>query len=253
MPFTGSHAAAILPFARWGLPASALVVGSFSPDLPYYLPVPISAYYSHSPVGVIGVDLILGLAVLAVWQAFVGRAVVAFAPAIARTRLAGYPVGLRRLFGHPARLASCVIALVLGGFTHIAWDSFTHDHGWGYDRVAWLRTAHGPLAGYQWAHAASEVVAAVALSVWCLRWWRADPVDGRAAAAGPSLGTRVAAGAMVGVAAAVGALRGLDLALARASRHVAFEAITGGGLWGGTALVGVAAVWTLARRRLDAR
>ena len=38
MPFTGSHAAAVLPFARSRLPASALVIGSVAPDLPYYLP-----------------------------------------------------------------------------------------------------------------------------------------------------------------------------------------------------------------------
>lgn len=39
MPFTGSHPAAVLPFLRTPLPASALVVGSIAPDVPFSLPV----------------------------------------------------------------------------------------------------------------------------------------------------------------------------------------------------------------------
>ncbi len=39
MPFTPSHAAAVLPFLRTPLPASALVIGSIAPDLPFHLPV----------------------------------------------------------------------------------------------------------------------------------------------------------------------------------------------------------------------
>jgi hypothetical protein len=39
VPFTPSHAAAVLPFLRTPLTASALVIGSITPDLPFYLPV----------------------------------------------------------------------------------------------------------------------------------------------------------------------------------------------------------------------
>lgn len=41
MPFTGSHPAAVLPLLRWGLIPSALVIGSMSPDLGYFLPLGI--------------------------------------------------------------------------------------------------------------------------------------------------------------------------------------------------------------------
>jgi hypothetical protein len=34
VPFTGSHPAAVLPFLRWSMPASALVIGSMAPDFP---------------------------------------------------------------------------------------------------------------------------------------------------------------------------------------------------------------------------
>ena len=39
MPFTASHAVAALPFLRTPLPDSALVIGSMTPDLPFYLPL----------------------------------------------------------------------------------------------------------------------------------------------------------------------------------------------------------------------
>ena len=42
MPFTGSHPAVVLPLLRIGMPASALVIGSLTPDLPYYLPTPFT-------------------------------------------------------------------------------------------------------------------------------------------------------------------------------------------------------------------
>jgi hypothetical protein len=204
VPFTGSHAAAVLPFARGALPASALVIGSTTPDLPYYLPVPSEG--SHTIVGLIGLDLALGLAVFVLWQAFVGRAVVAFLPLAAGRRLAGYPVGLRRSIGGLRRISLVVVALVLGGLTHLAWDSFTHAHGWIFEQVAWLRADHGPLPGYRWVQWLSEVVAAVIIGAWCVRWWRSRPAADLGS--GERLMVRASAAGLVVIAAAVGAVQG---------------------------------------------
>ena len=250
MPFTGSHAAAVLPLARWGLPASALVIGSMSPDLLYYLPGPAEG--SHTVAGVLGKDLVLGLAVFVAWQAFVGGAVVALAPPAVKRRLAGYPVGLRRSLWAPARFGLVVISLVLGGLTHLAWDSFTHPHGWVYEHVMWLRADHGPLPGHRWVQWASEVVAALAISVWCVRWWRAHPAQAEAGSADElSTATRVAAYAVVVGAAVVGSVRGAGVGLAQDADQLnlmLFYAVVGAGTWGGAALVGVAALWRLVHR-----
>jgi hypothetical protein len=67
MPFTGSHPAAVLPFARTAMPASALVAGSVAPDLPLYLPTPYSAELSHQIVGVLTVDVLAGFLLFALW------------------------------------------------------------------------------------------------------------------------------------------------------------------------------------------
>jgi hypothetical protein len=247
VPFTGSHAAAVLPLARWGLPASALVIGSMSPDLLYYLPG--SAEGSHTVAGVLGKDLVLGLAAFVVWQAFVGRAVVALAPPSASRRLVGYPVGLRRCLGTPGRFAGVLLALVIGGLTHLAWDLFTHTHGWMYDHLMWLREDHGPMPGHRWAQWVSEAAGALVISAWVVRWWRQHPVRA-GAEAGPELGvaTRIAAGAVVVGAAVIGSLRGAGVGVAQGSDRInfmIFYAAVGAGTWGAAALVGVAALWWL--------
>jgi hypothetical protein len=96
-------------------------------------------------------ELVAGPAVLptGLGVGLVGQAVVDLAPPALRHRLAGRPYGLRRTLGSPARFAAVVAALILGGFTHLAWDLFTHSHGWVFEHVPWLRAGHGPLPGYQ--------------------------------------------------------------------------------------------------------
>jgi hypothetical protein len=148
VPFTVSHAAAVLPFVRWRrfhpLVPTALVIGSIAPDLPYYLPLPRSAggaaAWAHSVPGLAVVDLPLGLIMLALWcrvltpplTALVPRAFVprASAPAGPRARLAAPDAATGGLPRHPLMAFGWIAgALVLGAATHLVWDSFTHVDG----------------------------------------------------------------------------------------------------------------------------
>jgi hypothetical protein len=67
MPFTLSHPAAALPFLRTPLLPAAVVVGSMAPDLPYYVPLFVPRELSHSPLGVVTVDLVLAVAGALLW------------------------------------------------------------------------------------------------------------------------------------------------------------------------------------------
>jgi hypothetical protein len=85
------------------------------PDVPYYLPAPVNGEQTHTLLGVIGADLLLGLVVLLAWQAFVGPAVVAFAPpAIGRRLTTAWSsdavASFRATVRHPKRLAAIVAA-----------------------------------------------------------------------------------------------------------------------------------------------
>jgi hypothetical protein len=176
MPFTASHPAAVLALARWGLPGSALVIGSIAPDLPMLLPIPVVVHFAHTPLGIITADLAIGAAGFVLWQALFGPALIAVAPQALRARLPDHvPAGLRFHFSRWRRFACVIVALFVGAATHVVWDSFTHDWMWGPAHINWLASRHGPLMGWQWAQHVSNIVGFAFVVGWTMVWWRAAP------------------------------------------------------------------------------
>ncbi|WNV75067.1 DUF4184 family protein [Geodermatophilus sp. DSM 44513] len=174
MPFTGSHPAAVLPFLRTPLPASALVAGSVAPDVPFYLPVALP-WATHTALAVVTVDLLLAVLVWALWHALLAPAALAAAPAGARGRLAGVPVGLRRRLRSARDAVLLVVALLLGAGLHVLVDEFTHPGRWGAEHLAVLAGDWGPLSAVRWLDHTGTVLGAVALLAWLGRWWRRTP------------------------------------------------------------------------------
>ncbi len=176
MPFTGSHPAAVLPLLRMGLPASALVIGSLAPDLPYYFPTPVSAAQTHTLTGALGADLILGLGAFLVWHLLLVPPLVWAAPEGLQSRIPDHLRG-----GHlgalltPGAVGRVCLALVIGALTHVAWDSFTHSGGWGPRTLPWLDTTFLGLARYRWLHLASSLAGLAMLGWFVVRWWRRAP------------------------------------------------------------------------------
>jgi len=175
VPFTPSHAAAVLPFLRSPLPASALVIGSITPDLPFYLPVEFP-WRTHTALAVVTTDLVLGLAAWAAWHGLLAEPALAAAPARLRGRVPGPAPGLAARLASAPRVAWTLLALVVGAATHVVWDEFTHPRRWGPEHVAALAETWGPLPGYRWLQYATSVLGGVALLVWFVRWWRRTPV-----------------------------------------------------------------------------
>ena len=175
MPFTGSHPAAVLPFLRTPLPASALVIGSVAPDLPFYLPLP-QWYSTHTWLAGVTTDLLLGLLAWALWHGLLAGPALATAPGALRGRLEGrVPLGLAARLASGRRVVLLVAALLLGTATHLAWDEFTHARRWGAEHIPALAESWGPLPGYRWLQYASSVVGLAVLAVWFVRWWRRTP------------------------------------------------------------------------------
>jgi hypothetical protein len=176
MPFTLSHAAAALPFRRTRLDMSALVIGSFAPDFPYFMFFAPSGFIGHTPPGIFVFDLPLSLIVLWLFHAFIKRPLLMFLPIGVRQRLK--PGKKRYSFWPPARLALIVISIVIGSATHILWDSFTHTFYWPYRNWSFLREiVHVPIAGdlgmYRVLQFGSSVFGIVVLVVWAWFWYRA--------------------------------------------------------------------------------
>ena len=241
MPFTPSHAAAVLPFLRTPLPASALLAGSIAPDLPFYLPVDVP-WATHTALAVVTTDLLLGLAAWAVWHGLLAAPALAAAPVPVRGRIPGLPApGLSGRFSAAPRVGWTLVALVVGAATHVVWDEFTHPRRWGPQHVAVLAEDWGALAGYRWLQYATSVMGAVVLLVWFVRWWRRTPT-----LPGPRRpGVRWAWLLLIGVGGgvcAVAAFPAPDLG----------AAVFAGATWGGGAAllvaVALAAGWHLRHR-----
>jgi hypothetical protein len=240
VPFTPSHAAAVLPFLRTPLPASALVAGSVAPDLPFYLPFGLP-WPTHTAGAVVTTDVAIGLAAWALWHGLLAEPAVRAAPAALRGRLAGVPVGLRARVSSVARVAWTLLALAVGAGTHVLWDEFTHPRRWGPETFPVLAEQWGDLPGYRWLQYGTSVLGGLVLLGWVLRWWLRTPSHGpvRRGRAWPwlVLGT---VGTVVGTAAALPAG---DLG----------EAIYRAATWGGGTALGVAvllaAAWQVRHRR----
>jgi len=128
MPFTLSHAAAVLPFsrplARWQV-LSAAVIGSMVPDFRVFMPWHLQRFETHSAVSLFTFSLPLGLSVYWLFQYLIKVPMIEVLPdgAYARWHAHQSPAPIRST--SQWLLAGCG---VLGGaFTHLVWDAFTHE------------------------------------------------------------------------------------------------------------------------------
>lgn len=119
MPMTFAHPLAVVPLKRTGLVFPALIVGSMVPDLPHFAPFVWNYDTSHDVLGSVLCSVVGGLIILGVWE-------VLLFPALDST------VSQRFRRWPPPRARSqrwwllSIPSLVIGGWTHLLWDAFTH-------------------------------------------------------------------------------------------------------------------------------
>lgn len=207
VPYTPVHALVALPFARrgarsrltepvrrWALPA--LVAGTMVPDAPIFLDVlwpgaDELGHVTHGIVAALTLDVVLALALAALWVAVVGPAVLgalprrspvvrgAEEPVLDARRAEQGRAGAARAAGAVGAVgvATVVAAAVLGIFSHLAWDDVTHLRGHAVQAWDVLRE---PLAGrplYVYLQHGSSALGVLALLGAAIWWWRrAAPV-----------------------------------------------------------------------------
>ncbi|HLQ08239.1 MAG TPA: DUF4184 family protein [Steroidobacteraceae bacterium] len=137
MPFTLAHPAAILPLRGLKyLRTTPLIIGAMTPDLPYYVPARFAHFgpETHSLTGAFTTCLVLGYAALGCVY-LLRRPLTALLSARARWL---YLTALAPFSGRPLEWALAAVSIILGVWTHLLWDSFTHNDGWIVRRVAFL-------------------------------------------------------------------------------------------------------------------
>jgi len=198
MPFTVSHAAAVLPLRRLGnghLPLAALMIGSMSPDFSYFLPGDLSVLPTHTFTGLFWFCLPAGLAIWILYVHLLEAPTLALLPEAWRLRIT--PSGRRVTF---ATLAFAGVAIVIGAATHVIWDSFTHRwtpvvQALPFMRISLFKIGYGHIYVYKFLQHLSSLVGMIVLLVWGWRIRHAAPVRpaGDLATIGASLRTRLCA------------------------------------------------------------
>lgn len=175
MPFTLAHPAAVLPFLRQPFVPIALLAGAMAPDLPYFIMASttsgawygplLNARNSHDMAHILTVGFPLAL-VVAGFLWLVSR------PLGWATPDAWLPAKPPAEGRRPssARIALWTFySLMLGLFTHIAWDSFTHSYGWVVQQLPFLGTEM--ITGFPLYRLLQHLSTLAGLAI-LLRWYR---------------------------------------------------------------------------------
>lgn len=177
MPFTPAHPAAILP-VRKRLVLSALVIGAMAPDFHYFMGLGPHGKVSHTFAGAFYFCVPVGLAALWLFHKLLKLPLISLSPEWHQARLARFAVPFR--FGPARRFVVIVGSLLVGIFSHLLWDSFTHGGGWMVRHIPALRTVVFPeMAGgrplYNLLQHGCTLLGLLALAVAYYRWARTQP------------------------------------------------------------------------------
>ena len=173
MPFTLAHPAAVLPLRRIRvLRTVPLFVGAMAPDVPYFLPWRIAKHIpavTHTLLGTLTVDLPMGLLLLLLFWLL--RAPLA-APLGFGTE-AKCRTALDRFGSRVSNWMLAPLSILIGSWTHLAWDSFTHADGWMVSRISALSA---PVSFFSYTgelchvlQYASSVFGLAVLAIWFAR------------------------------------------------------------------------------------
>ncbi|GAA3822666.1 DUF4184 family protein [Streptomyces phyllanthi] len=220
MPFTLSHAAAVLPAVRLDgtgrgpLVPSLLVAGSFAPDMTYYAASAVPGAmefgdFTHSLTGVFTFDVLVTWALVGMWLVL-REPLVALLPRGRQGRVAalvgcgaGQARSRRRL--RPSDALWWYVSAALGALTHVVWDAFTHLDRWGMRLFPVLgqEIAGSPL--YWYLQYGGSAVAAVVIAVFVVLALRRQPSGEPVGVPVLSAVDRWVAGAVIGGCALVAA------------------------------------------------
>jgi len=132
MPFTFSHPALVLPLRylpkRW-ISMTGLVIGSMTPDFEYFFRMRVRSIYSHTIPGLFWFDLPVGLLLILVYNKIVKDKLIDHLPDQLNQRLSQFK-GNPESLSSPAYITIIALSILVGGASHLLWDSFTHPTGY---------------------------------------------------------------------------------------------------------------------------
>ena len=175
MPFTLSHAAAALPFRKFKPIWPALVIGTFAPDLHYFIMLSDEHRGGHHFPDVLLFTLPVALVTLWLFEWVVKGPLLELLPSGVQRRLQAKVEPL--YFWGWKRFGSIVFWIALGIATHLLWDQFTHSYSWLGGQWSFLLRASVPVPFLHPMPLAkvlqhgSTLVGFLILCVWFVGWY----------------------------------------------------------------------------------
>ena len=274
VPYTLSHPAFAVPLRRLGLPATALAIGSLTPDVPLWADaigggavletIGLTYAFTHSRTGVLTACLAFGLALWAWWlvvraplyDALPKRWLTGASGATLSSsrgmeaKEPGVVGGRRRPTGAPVRWFAAVAGLWIGAASHALVDELTHEGRWAHSNVAWFAQEHAGLAGVKWVQYVGSIGGALIVAGYVLWWLRARrrvAEEGAAASGTDSFVGRPAMRAGVAAGIAGAAIVALSAIAAEPFSHAVFRALSAGVRVGAAGATIGAVAWHVSR------
>jgi hypothetical protein len=135
MPFTPAHPAIVLPFLRSRyFSATGLIMGSMAPDFEYFIRMNTGSEHGHTLPGLFYFDLPVSLLFATLFHLVVKKSLVSNLPVFFQHRFCcsfrfNFLIYLKKHY------LIFMLSVLAGAFTHILWDSFTHNTGYFAQRL----------------------------------------------------------------------------------------------------------------------
>ncbi len=141
MPFTFCHPAIVLPLAKLSkskISMTALVIGSMSPDFEYFIRMRLEKVHGHTLSGLFYFDLPLTVILAFLFHYFVRDTLILNLPELLKKRFEPF-IGLNWFAWFRTKWYIFIYSAIIGIFSHVFWDAFTHTNGFFVERLPFLQ------------------------------------------------------------------------------------------------------------------
>lgn len=150
MPFTPAHPALVLSLIRWRYgSATALVIGSMSPDFEYFFKMSVDGAHGHTLWGILYFDLPVTFFLAWLFHAVVKRNAIHNLPGFLQRKFQD-TLALDFMAYFKSHVAIFIVSALVGATSHILWDNFTHNDGYFAGVIPAYKTVSIPYDGVRY-------------------------------------------------------------------------------------------------------
>ena len=140
MPLTTAHPAIILPLCRLSkhrVSITALIIGSMSPDMEYFYHIIPKRTYSHLFAHAWWFDLMITLSLCIIFHLIIRNPLINNLPPFLNQRFI-YLKNFNWIKHLKQHFFVIIISALIGIYSHLIWDEFTHRGSYLVDNIAFL-------------------------------------------------------------------------------------------------------------------